>query len=114
MKSFAKTEDANGDLLVPLIIDKLTGHLRIQIARDHGDDAWTLKDIMSAIYTENQAGEAGNVPPNDISCSQFQNYHSRLKMTLLLHFAPYMLVLREGIQHPSVFIVREATSPLLP
>ena len=54
---------------MPLLIDKLTGPLRIQIARDHGDGAWTLKDSMSAIYTEIQAGEAGDVPPNDISCS---------------------------------------------
>ena len=77
LKSLGKTEYAYGDLLVQLILDKLPDPLSIEIARDHGDGAWTLKDIISAIYTEIQAGEAGT--GNDISRSQSQSTHSRVE-----------------------------------
>ena len=60
LRSLGKTEDTYGDLLIPIIFEKLPAQLKTQISRDHGDKAWTLKELREAIYKEIQATEAGN------------------------------------------------------
>ncbi len=61
LKSLGKTEDTYGDLLVPVIFEKLPPHIKTQITRDHGDRAWSLSELKTAIYKEMQALEAGNL-----------------------------------------------------
>ena len=69
LKSLGKTEDSYGDLLVPIILEKLPGTLKKHIARDHGDKAWTIKELREAIYKEIQAAEAGNIENSNPSAS---------------------------------------------
>ena len=61
LKSLGKTEDSYGDLLIPIILEKLPGSLKTHISRTHGDKAWTLPELKEAVYKEIQASEAGNV-----------------------------------------------------
>ena len=60
LRSLGKTEDAYGDLLVPIIFEKLSNRFRTQISREHGDVAWTLSELRDAIYHEIQASQAGD------------------------------------------------------
>ena len=32
--------------------------VKVQVTRDHGDAAWTLKQLMNVLYTEIQVSEA--------------------------------------------------------
>ena len=53
--SLRKTEDSYGDLLVPIIFEKLPGRVKTQITREHEDSAWTLGELTAALYKEIQA-----------------------------------------------------------
>lgn len=66
LRSLGKTEDSYGDLLIPIIFEKLPGQLKTQISRDHGDKGWTLKELKDSIYREIQASEAGEYENTDI------------------------------------------------
>ena len=61
LRSLGKTEDAYGDLLVPVIFEKLPCRIKTQISREHGDKAWTLTELKDAIYHEIQASQAGDM-----------------------------------------------------
>ena len=47
-----------GDLLILIILEKLPSQLKTQISREHGDSAWSLKQLREVIYKEIQAFEA--------------------------------------------------------
>ena len=64
LKSLGKTEDSYGDLLVPIIFEKLPTNIKTQISRDHGDCAWTLPQLTAGILKEIQAAESGLGYPN--------------------------------------------------
>ena len=66
LHSLGKTEDSYGDLLVPIIFEKLPGRVKTQITREHGDSAWTLGESKAALYKEIQAAQAGTVFTEDI------------------------------------------------
>ncbi|XP_077866365.1 uncharacterized protein LOC144354102 [Saccoglossus kowalevskii] len=74
LKSLRKKEDSYGDLLVPIVMDKLPGQIRKQIACDHGNNEWTLPDLRKAIQKEIEAIHAGDAtdvqsnsnPPEDL------------------------------------------------
>ncbi|XP_070550071.1 uncharacterized protein [Ptychodera flava] len=59
LKSLGKEESSYGELLVPIIMDKLSVNTRKQIARDHGDVPWTLPDLRKALLKEINAIQAG-------------------------------------------------------
>ncbi|XP_074649042.1 uncharacterized protein LOC141904356 [Tubulanus polymorphus] len=67
LRALGKSEDAFGDILVPVVFDKLPSPVRTQISREHGDRAWTLKELRDAIRKEIQATQAG------ASCVNFDN-----------------------------------------
>ena len=66
LHSLGKTEDSYGDLLVPIIFEKLPGRVKTQITREHGDSAWTLGELKAALYKEIQAAQAGTDFTEDI------------------------------------------------
>ncbi|XP_070543778.1 uncharacterized protein [Ptychodera flava] len=59
LQSLGKEERTYGELLVPLIREKLPQNIRKQIARDHGNSAWTLSELRQAILHEINALQAG-------------------------------------------------------
>ncbi|XP_074654920.1 uncharacterized protein LOC141908655 [Tubulanus polymorphus] len=59
LKSLGKTEESYGDLLIPVIFEKLPSGIKTQITRDHGDSAWNLTELKKALQKEIQAGLAG-------------------------------------------------------
>ena len=61
MDALGKKEDSYGDLLVPIIQEKLPGNFRKLIARDHENREWTLTDLRHCISKEIDAMEAGDV-----------------------------------------------------
>lgn len=58
LRSLGKSEDSYGDLLVPIILEKLHSQIKLHMAREHGDAAWSLDQLKKAIYKEIQATEA--------------------------------------------------------
>uniref|UniRef100_A0ABM0M2K9 Uncharacterized protein LOC102805799 n=1 Tax=Saccoglossus kowalevskii TaxID=10224 RepID=A0ABM0M2K9_SACKO len=59
LQSLGKNESTYGELLVPMIRDKLPANIRQQIARDRGDVAWNLPDLRKAILREINVLRAG-------------------------------------------------------
>ena len=70
LESLGKASDSYGDLLVCILLDKLPGDLRKNLARQHDQDEWTLKDLREALRTEIRVLEAGQ-ESSDFS-SRFQ------------------------------------------
>ena len=56
-------QDTYGSLLVPIVLDKLPGEIRKNLAHEHGDSNWKLDDLRRAINREINIIEAG-VPRN--------------------------------------------------
>ena len=62
LAALGKTEESYGDLLVPIIQEKLPSNLHQLIAREHGSKEWTLTELHHTINREIDAIEAGDVP----------------------------------------------------
>ncbi|XP_071132834.1 uncharacterized protein [Mytilus edulis] len=73
LESLGQTQDSYGNLLVPIIINKLPGEIRKHLAREHGTTNWLLRDLRKSILKEIQIMEAGQVSQteSDISTSTF-------------------------------------------
>ena len=52
LESLGKCQDSYGDLLVPIIREKLPSDLKRSMARDHGNRQWTLPELRDAIRKE--------------------------------------------------------------
>ena len=59
LNSLGKEENTYGELLVPMILDKLPASTRRQIARVHGNTEWTIITLRKAIKSEIDALQAG-------------------------------------------------------
>ena len=59
LQSLGKDETTYGELLVPMVLDKLPASTRKQIAREHGNNEWTLSALKQAIKKEIEAMQAG-------------------------------------------------------
>ncbi|XP_064641935.1 uncharacterized protein LOC135496506 [Lineus longissimus] len=73
LDTLGKSENTYGDLLVPIVLEKLPGSIRQQLARTHGSSDWKLKDLRTNLLKEIEAIEEGNVTsyttPSAISSS---------------------------------------------
>ena len=64
LKSLGQCSDTYGDLLVPILLEKLPGEVRRNLAREHNGDAhWSLLDLRSSIDGEIRIMETGQ--PNE-------------------------------------------------
>ena len=52
LESLGQCQDSYGDLLVPIIREKLPSDLKRSMARDHGNKQWTLPELRDAIRKE--------------------------------------------------------------
>ncbi|XP_070581502.1 uncharacterized protein [Ptychodera flava] len=59
LNALGKSDDTFGDLLIPIILEKLPANVRKQISRDKGDEAWTLTSLRESIQREIEADRAG-------------------------------------------------------
>ena len=72
-----------GSLLIPIIMSKLPGEIRLRVARETKDDVWSLDDLMQVIQAEVEAREASEgvrmnavkppMPPSNRSSSGNHN-----------------------------------------
>ena len=60
LESLGQTDDTYGSLLVPIILNKLPGEIRKNLAREHKSTNWILSDLRIAIRNELDIMEAGN------------------------------------------------------
>ena len=60
LESLGQTDDTYGSLLVPIILNKLPGEIRKNLAREHRSTNWILSDLRRAICDELSIMEAGN------------------------------------------------------
>ena len=60
LKALGKDEDTFGDILIPIVLEKLPASIRRQITRDNkGDDDWSLGKLRDAIKREIDSMDAG-------------------------------------------------------
>ena len=59
LSSLGKSEHSYGDLLVPIIMSKLTTEVRRNLAREHSNSQWILSDLMAALQKEIRILESG-------------------------------------------------------
>ena len=59
LESLGQTDDTYGSLLVPIILNKLPGEIRKNLAREHRSTNWILRDLRRAIWDELSIMEAG-------------------------------------------------------
>ena len=80
LKALGKAEDSYGELLVPIVFEKLPASVKTQISRAHGDKAWTIQELKDAIHKEIQANQAASDIENmretsDIPSSTATSFH---------------------------------------
>ena len=74
LKTLGIGSEQYGSLLIPIIMSKLTGDIRLRIARESKDDVWNLDELMEVIRTEVEAREASEVVKvNSVKSSQQQS-----------------------------------------
>ncbi|XP_013413205.1 uncharacterized protein LOC106175645 [Lingula anatina] len=61
LSSLGKEEQSYGELLIPMILDKLPANTRRQIARAHGNNEWSIADLHSTLKSEIHALQAGEI-----------------------------------------------------
>ena len=70
LESLGKTEDSYGDLLVPVILEKMSPNTRVQLVRDNGGSSeWTLQQLRISIRREITTLETG-LPASALSFSE--------------------------------------------
>ncbi|XP_053390988.1 uncharacterized protein LOC128553826 [Mercenaria mercenaria] len=64
LESLDECQNSYGDLLVPIIMNKLPAELRRNLAREHGNARWQLQDLRAAIAREINILEVGQTDDN--------------------------------------------------
>ncbi len=59
LSSLGKSHETYGSLLVPIILGKLPTEIRRNLARDHGNDEWTIDKLQDAVLKEIRILEMG-------------------------------------------------------
>ena len=59
LESLGEMPDHHGNLLIPIILEKLPANTRRHLAREHGTGKWSLPDLRRAIHREIEILEAG-------------------------------------------------------
>ena len=52
LSSLGKSEQSYGDLLIPIIMGKLSTDIRKNLVREHSNPQWNLPDLTAAILKE--------------------------------------------------------------
>ena len=74
LKTLGIGSEQYGSLLIPIIMSKLIGDIRLRIARESKDNVWNLDELMEVIRTEVEAWEASEVVKvNSVKSSQQQS-----------------------------------------
>jgi len=58
-----KSEKSYGDLLVPIIMNKLTNEVRCNLAREHSNTQWVVPDLMAVLQKEIRVPECSSQNP---------------------------------------------------
>ena len=64
LSSLGKSEQSYGDLLIPILMGKLSTDIQRNLPREHSNSAWNLPDLMAAILKEIQILESGLCDPH--------------------------------------------------
>jgi len=60
LESVGQTENTYGPLLVPVILKKLPGDVRINLTRHHESNSWQLNELLQILSHELYIMEEGN------------------------------------------------------
>ncbi|XP_057374753.1 uncharacterized protein LOC130695607 [Daphnia carinata] len=82
LESLRKAPDTYGDLLVCILLDKLPGEVRKNVARQHDQDEFTLEQLRKALKEEIRVMEAGQVASLPTSLPSSKQPYSRQSTTM--------------------------------
>ena len=71
LSSLGKSRETYGSLLVPIILNKLPADVRVNLARQHGSDEWTIDELQGALLTEIRILEMGSHHPQSQFTASF-------------------------------------------
>jgi len=60
LSSLGQPRESYGPLLVPIILSKLPADVKRNMARQHGNDDWTIDELQDSLLTEIRIFEAGS------------------------------------------------------
>ena len=63
LASLGKSEQSYGDLLIPIVMGKLSAEIQRNLAQEHSNSPWNLPDLMVAILKEIHILESGLYGP---------------------------------------------------
>lgn len=69
LMAMGKTEEGIGDLLLPIMKNKLPGTVRTQLCRTRGSDKWTFAKFREALFTEIKALREGTATETSLADS---------------------------------------------
>ena len=64
LEAMGQCQESYGSLLVPVVLEKIPGEIRRQLARENGTSEWTLEELRRAINKEIAILEAGTTHSN--------------------------------------------------
>jgi len=70
LSSLGKSEHSYGDLLIPVVMEKVPVEVQRNLAREHLNSTWNLPDLMAAILEEIRILETG---PHDLHNSMLKS-----------------------------------------
>jgi len=59
LSSLGKSEHSYGEMLVPILLGKLSSDIRRNLAREHPNSQWILAELLAAIFKEIRVLESG-------------------------------------------------------
>ena len=81
LEALGQSQETYGKLLVPIILNKLPGEVRRNLAREHKSNTWMLRDLRKSIREEINIMDAGQEAqaPQSIPTTSF--FHAGTKQT---------------------------------
>ena len=80
LESIGQTTDYDGSLLVPIILNKLPGDVRKNIAREHGSTDLELDELRQGLFHELNIMEAGNATEYTDNLTATAAFHTNAKI----------------------------------
>ena len=77
LASLGVSSDQYGSLLIPIILSKMPGDIRLQIARKAKKDAWKIDDLLQIIKFELEAREISETRKSSEKSGLHMNSHKR-------------------------------------
>ncbi len=79
LEALGEAQDSYGNLLIPIILERLSSETRRNLARENKTKTWTLSDLRQAIYREIDIMDAGNTHKDQTYLIPTASFHTGVR-----------------------------------